>query len=405
MKRVILKTSLFAVLLLPLLMGGFYLIHTDQRQALIQSSSAAFTAVVNLAAAGMNDGYFNWTQVQDAIRAGDIETAKSLLIDLTYKYPGVTNVTLENGVSTGRSYEISGRGREVLLRFPFMDDMGVERLDDWAGVVTMDAQTILDNVKGNLALAINPESGQPFAFGLRIRFMSPVLGWADILLVLTATFALCFPFAIWMYRRSTYFFESRGLESIIFLFEQSERLSATHSRRVAAFSVFLGAKMGYRKRRLRNLYTAALLHDIGKISIPPGILLKKGQLSPLETKEIQAHPLISAKILGNFRELAHLRPFVLYHHERIDGSGYPEGISGKEIPQEARIIAVVDVFDALSGDRPYRDPSSPQECFNTMRTMPIDQGIVEVFAAHHGEFKDYVPPRWSLEYDQGREGS
>ena len=88
------------------------------------------------------------------------------------------------------------------------------------------------------------------------------------------------------------------------------------------------------------------------------------------------------------------------HHERMDGSGYPEGITGTRIPQEARIIAVVDVFEALAGERTYRSPASAAESFAIMHRMALDQGIVSLFERTYGEFATYQPPRWTLEFSQ-----
>jgi HD-GYP domain-containing protein (c-di-GMP phosphodiesterase class II) len=190
------------------------------------------------------------------------------------------------------------------------------------------------------------------------------------------------------------------LESIIFLFEQTEKLSSNHSRRVAALSLFLGEKLGYKGKRLRNLYTAALLHDIGKISVPTAILLKDEALTKQEQQAVMAHPIISARILKNFRELSHLSQIVLYHHERFDGTGYPEGLKGIAIPEESRIIAVVDVYEALVGDRPYRKPLSFLDAFEILRSMPLDQRLVEVLAKEFHTFKDFRAPKWVVSYDR-----
>jgi len=158
--------------------------------------------------------------------------------------------------------------------------------------------------------------------------------------------------------------------------------------------------LGYTGRRLRNLYTAALLHDIGKISVPSTILLKDQALTKTEQQAIMAHPIISARILKNFKELAHLSQIVLYHHERIDGSGYPEGLAGDEIPEESRIIAVVDVFEALVGERPYRAPLSPDDAFATLRAMPVDQNLVAILEHEYEGFQMYRAPHWVVSYDR-----
>lgn len=127
-----------------------------------------------------------------------------------------------------------------------------------------------------------------------------------------------------------------------------------HSERVARISMELGSELGLDDDELNDIYLAGLLHDIGKIGVPDAVLRKPGALTPEETLQIQQHPVIGHKILSGLRPIAHLLPGVLYHHERYDGAGYPEGLKGEAIPMLARIIAVADGYDAMSSSRPYR---------------------------------------------------
>ena len=163
-------------------------------------------------------------------------------------------------------------------------------------------------------------------------------------------------------------------------------------------ALFVGKNLGFRGKKLKDLYIAALLHDIGKIGIPNNILTKNGKLDSCEFVQMKQHPAISARILRNFKEYERLSPIVLYHHEREDGSGYPEGLTGKDIPLESKIIAVVDVFEALVGERPYRDPICPLSAFQKMKSMPLDQKIVSLLIDHYGELVSFRPPRWALSY-------
>lgn len=403
MKRRAVRYSLFVLALLPAAFAMVLASRSSERGSVLRSASTAFESMVNLEAVGMDDGYFYWNELYYAVESGKIDVAREYLQDILDVYPAVTRADIEQGSAPRESFQIDLEGNELLLRFAIKDDFGAMRIPDKRGVVAVDPQKIIDMVQGREHITIVPEGGHELAFGVRGEFRQPVLDAGDMLIILFASLALSLPLSMWLYRRSIVFYETRGLESIIFLFEQSERLSATHSRKVAALAVFLGEKMGYRRARLRNLYTAALLHDIGKISVPPALLLKRGELTETETREVQSHPMVSAKILRNFRELAHLAPFVLYHHERMDGSGYPEGISGTRIPQEARIIAVVDVFEALAGERTYRSPATPAESFAIMHRMALDQGIVSVFERSYPEFADYSPPRWTLGFSHARD--
>ncbi|WP_242168958.1 HD-GYP domain-containing protein [Priestia koreensis] len=133
--------------------------------------------------------------------------------------------------------------------------------------------------------------------------------------------------------------------------------TAGHSERVAAYSVQIGERAGFSGRELDLLKKSALLHDIGKIGVRDEVLLKEGRLTDEEFKQIKAHPVIGAHILSQVimtEEIKQLLPGVKYHHERYDGKGYPEGLSGDTIPVFGRLIAVADAYDAMTSDRPYR---------------------------------------------------
>ena len=127
-----------------------------------------------------------------------------------------------------------------------------------------------------------------------------------------------------------------------------------HSERVARAAVELARELGLQEDEQSDIYLAGLLHDIGKIGIRDDVLTKRGPLTEDEVRHIQQHPVIGHHILAGLHAIAHLLPGVLYHHERYDGKGYPEGLKGDAIPLLARILAVADSFDAMNTSRPYR---------------------------------------------------
>jgi HD-GYP domain-containing protein (c-di-GMP phosphodiesterase class II) len=128
-----------------------------------------------------------------------------------------------------------------------------------------------------------------------------------------------------------------------------------HSERVARIAVELGREMGLDGDELGDVYLAGLLHDVGKIGIRDTVLLKPDVLTPEEEEHIRKHVTIGYTILADLRQIRSLLPGVLYHHERWDGSGYPDGLAGETIPLLARILAVADGYDAMSNARPYRN--------------------------------------------------
>ena len=142
--------------------------------------------------------------------------------------------------------------------------------------------------------------------------------------------------------------------------EAKDSYTRGHSDRVSAYSILLGKYLNVSDSDLDILKIGGLFHDVGKIGIPDTILLKNGKLTDEEYAEIKKHPQIGVDILGDSDMFKDIIPFVKYHHERYDGRGYPEGLSGENIPYIARIAAVADSFDAMSSRRVYRD-SLPKE--------------------------------------------
>ncbi|MCH5163799.1 MAG: HD-GYP domain-containing protein [Clostridiales bacterium] len=127
-----------------------------------------------------------------------------------------------------------------------------------------------------------------------------------------------------------------------------------HSRRVSTYAVQLAEAMGFSPEEVENIRKIALLHDIGKIGVPDGILNKPGRLTDEEFNIMKGHSSIGGDIIKNIKTVPGLHDSVLYHHERYDGKGYPAGLKGEDIPYIARIIAVADAFDAMTSDRVYR---------------------------------------------------
>jgi len=139
-----------------------------------------------------------------------------------------------------------------------------------------------------------------------------------------------------------------------------DREALGHNRRVAQLCVRIGRQLAMTTNELRVLSRAGLLHDIGKVAIPDQILDKNSALDAAEWTLMRSHPEIGLSLLGQSRSPREMLA-VLYHHERLDGSGYPYGLAADSIPIEARIVAAADTYDALTSDRPYRKACTPLE--------------------------------------------
>jgi HD-GYP domain-containing protein (c-di-GMP phosphodiesterase class II) len=172
------------------------------------------------------------------------------------------------------------------------------------------------------------------------------------------------------------------IQSLVNALEASDKFTKGHSERVRFLSLELGRHIGLDFRELEILEYAAILHDIGKIGIESFILQKQGKLTANEYSMIQAHPLIGEEILGPIETLRDVRQTIIQHHERYDGKGYPYGLRGDELSLKSRILSVVDTFDAMMSDRPYRKALSiqkiKQEIINHSGTQ-FDPYVVEAF--------------------------
>ena len=157
-----------------------------------------------------------------------------------------------------------------------------------------------------------------------------------------------------------------------------------HSERVKAYSLVIGRMMGFNELELERLEIAALLHDVGKIGIDDRILRKPTNLTPEEFEIMKTHPDKGATILAQIQQLHDIIPGMRAHHENFDGSGYPQGLKGDQIPLLGRVITVADTFDAMTTDRPYQKAFTLEFALNRIRTMAqikYDPKIVDAFSA------------------------
>ncbi|MBI5342066.1 MAG: HD domain-containing protein [Deltaproteobacteria bacterium] len=173
------------------------------------------------------------------------------------------------------------------------------------------------------------------------------------------------------------------LEALVGALDLREHGTALHSRRVRDYALLLARRMGIEEgRALMNIGMGSLLHDVGKIGVSDRILLKRERLTEEEWDEMRRHPELGASLVGSIPFLAGVREIVHDHHEKFDGTGYPKGISGREIPIGARIFAVVDVFDALTSERTYRPGVSGREAVDIIsrgRGNHFDPDVVDAF--------------------------
>src|SRR5437762_4350292 len=172
------------------------------------------------------------------------------------------------------------------------------------------------------------------------------------------------------------------IEALALAIDAKDQTAQSHVRRVQLYAAAVARALGMNENDIQGVKTAALLHDIGKLAVPEHILSKPGPLTPEEFQKIRAHPEVGADIVSSGPFPYPVAPLILSHHERWDGKGYPAGLKGEEIPLGARILSVVDYFDALMAERPYHKAMTSEAAIGLLQQEAgkgLDPQVVSLF--------------------------
>lgn len=207
-----------------------------------------------------------------------------------------------------------------------------------------------------------------------IQFVNRLAGWELSVLVLPAVYVIYRSYRMHLGRwedekrhlEDLASLNMRTIETLALAIEAKDHTTGDHLQRVRVYAMELGKDLGLSPTEMQALQAASVLHDIGKLAVPEHIISKPGKLTPEEFEKMKVHPIVGAEILEQIRFPYPVAPIVRCHHEKWDGSGYPAGISGEEIPIGARILSAVDCLDALASDRQYR------------RALPLDEAMAIV---------------------------
>lgn len=207
-----------------------------------------------------------------------------------------------------------------------------------------------------------------------IQFVNRMAGWEMSMLVLPAVYVIyrsyCMHLDRWedqkRHLEELASLNLRTIETLALAIEAKDHTTGDHLQRVRVYALELGKDLGLSVSEMQALQAASVLHDIGKLAVPEHIISKPGKLTPEEFEKMKIHPIVGAEIVEQVRFPYPVAPIVHAHHEKWDGSGYPDGISGEAIPIGARILSAVDCLDALASDRQYR------------RALPLDEAMAHV---------------------------
>ncbi len=280
------------------------------------------------------------------IDEGDYEKFASILLN----YDVIVGVKID-GFTKGKvrmcptDRKIEGCGNFVVMNFKTKG----ENIQ-----IFLDISEVAKKVSSKRFELITEGAGTQIIDDYRLKIVEKRIKPNAVLFILTV-FILS---GIAFYRLGEKFISHAQSESslipMIKMLEKRDPYTAGHSKRVAQIARDFARYLGVRGSRLKTIYKAGLLHDIGKIGIPEKILLKPGKLLPEEYEIVKKHPLLSEEILKSVSGYSEIARIVKYHHERCDGKGYPSGLRCEQIPFETKIVTLADVYDALTSERAYR---------------------------------------------------
>ncbi len=192
----------------------------------------------------------------------------------------------------------------------------------------------------------------------------------------------------------------RAIQTLALAIEAKDQTTAQHLQRVEVYAVGVATELGLDESQLEALRAAALLHDVGKVAVPEYIISKPGRLTPDEFEKMKTHTVVGAEIVEQIRFPYPVAPIVRSHHEKWDGSGYPDGLSGTSIPIGARILGAVDCLDALASDRQYRRALPLHEAIRVVQSeagRSYDPAVVDVLARRYVELERLAQSKGVLE--------
>ncbi|MGZ4790088.1 MAG: HD domain-containing phosphohydrolase, partial [Terriglobales bacterium] len=214
-----------------------------------------------------------------------------------------------------------------------------------------------------------------------IQLLNRVAGWELSVLVIPAMYAIYYSYRLYIgkweeknqHLEEMALIHLRTVEALALAIEAKDHTTGDHLQRVRVYALEIGKDLGISDAEMAALRAAAVLHDIGKLAVPEHIISKPGKLTPEEFEKMKVHPVVGAEILEQVHFPYPVAPIVRSHHEKWDGTGYPDGLAGEAIPIGSRILAAVDCLDALASDRQYR------------KALPLDEAMarVEVDAGKH----------------------
>ena len=378
------KSIIVFIIIFSLSLMGFYKINTDRITEIEDLMENSLYTFIESNADGVSTGYFEWDEMYEAILNEDLDFIAHYERDITSTFALSGTLTLIDKPFDGSySYSIYCQKGVSYVEIGIFDSFAEKFLPDKMVRITFSPMAIfeesMDNPRFNFGIKIVDSDTIE---GIQvINYEKPLNFFHYLSAFSIALFSVLIIQTFYQYSIRSHY-EIEGLANIVMLLSKKDTYTAEHSKGVAELAVLIASKLGMSKNQQKLLNKAGHLHDIGKIGISESILNKSGKLLPEEYEEIKKHSMIGYEIVSQFPNLKEVALIVKYHHEMMDGSGYPDGLKGDEIPLNAQILNVADIFNALTTDRPYRQGFETDKALEMMTQMPLNQDLVAILKDH-----------------------
>lgn len=384
-------TSFFVVFLslFSLSLCFFYFFNYEKFEEQYKGFMGNFENLTESYAQIFSYGFFQWTEMLESIDSGNLTLFEINKKEILDQFPAVKSIEIADrakcSLNTSKDFLFVSEGESLFVFINIYDDSKDKVNLNKIIRVQFVLDILLKKINAYEYIFFSEKGNLNFSYNMNTIRKIPLLTFFHIFSSLCLGILGVFLYRSLIVKEIRNHYRTAGLERIVFLFEQKDKYSANHSRNVSIIAYFLGGRLNLRKKDLENLKIASLLHDIGKMKIPEQLLNKPGKLTSEEFEIIKSHSKIGAEILMIFPELKHLSRIILYHHEKTDGTGYPEGLKEEQIPYLSKIIAISDIFEALISDRIYRRGISPEKALQMLYKMPVDKNILKILSNSYTE--------------------
>ena len=372
------------MLMLILSLTFFYRINVTRILEIEDLMESSLYTFIKTNADGVSTGYFEWDEMYTAVQNNDTDFISHYERDITstFAMSGALSI-IDKSFDGSYSYAIYSENGTSYVEMGIFDSFVEKYLPDKMVRIAFDPQAVfeetLDNPKFNFEVKV---VDSPTIEGIQIINTQKPLNFFHYLSAFSIALLSLMIIQTFYQVSIRSHYEIEGLANIVMLLSKKDTYTAEHSKEVACFAVLIASRLGMNKSQQKTLNKAGHLHDIGKIGISENILNKSGNLLREEYEEIKKHSLIGYEIVSQFPNLKEVALIVKHHHELLDGSGYPDGLKGDEIPFNSQILTVADVYSALTTDRPYRTGFESKKALEMMAKMPLNQELVTILRDH-----------------------